>query len=56
MCLASNIARPAEMSVPATVNASETVRTLWSSRMLASHNGYHSFSATSATTSSGRLS
>ncbi len=56
MWRASSIARPAEMSSPATRSASGTVRTLWSSRMLASHNGYHSSSATSPTTSAGMSS
>ena len=39
MCRASSMASPAEMSSPATFSASGTVRTLWSMRMLASHNG-----------------
>ena len=56
MCRASSMARPAEMSSPATFSASGTVRTLWSMRMLASHNGYHSNSATWPTTSLGMLS
>ena len=51
----SSMASPAEMSSPATFSASATVRTLWSSRMLASHNGYHSFSATSLTTFVGHV-
>ena len=46
MCRASSMARPAEVSSPATFSASGTVRTLWSMRMFASHNGYHSASAT----------
>ena len=52
----SSIAMPADMSEPATCRASETVRTLWSSRMLASHSGYQSPSATSVTASSGMVS
>ena len=56
MCRASSIAKPADMSSPATVSACSTVRTLWSMRMLASHRGYHSSSATSATMSVGMSS
>ncbi len=44
------------MSPLATPSVPETVRTLWSSRTLASHSGYHSPSATHCSTSSETLS
>ena len=52
----SSMARPAETSSPATCSASRTVRTLWSMRMFASHNGYHNESAICLTLSRGMLS
>ena len=56
MWRASSIAIPTAMSSPATCSASVTVRTLWSMRMLASHNGYHNWSAVLLTASVGMLS
>ena len=53
MWRASNMPRAAIMSELAMLTASLTVRTLWSSRMLASHSGYHSRSATCPSTSAG---
>ena len=56
MWRASNMPRAAIMSLLATPSAPETVRTLWSSRTLASHNGYHSLSATRCSRSADLLS
>ncbi len=55
-CRASSMPSAAIMSPLATPSAPDTVRTLWSSRTLASHNGYHSASATRCSTSSDLLS
>ena len=48
-------ARP-RCPLPATLSASGTVRTLWSRRMLASHNGYHKPRRPRLTTFAGMLS